>query len=476
MWALGAAARAGDCGCAPRVPALIARSRTADVAAAVRHGAELDGIDGEQVRVYVAPALLEELQRAGVAIALDEELMQRITDMRMHGAAALGYHTFEEMTNVLTHYAHTYSNLCRLVRIGRSVQQRDLWMLKISDHPELSEDEPGVRFISTMHGDEPVGLENCLRFIETVLSNYTSDARWQRLVNECELWIMPLMNPDGFVAVRRENAQGVDLNRSFPDRVRDPNNSVSGRPPETAAVMLHGLSNTLTLSANFHGGALVVNYPYDGRNDGADWPARYVACSDDRLFITLARAYADGNPRMKSSNGGAFTNGICNGAHWYPVYGGLQDWSYTWPACFDVTVELDNQKIPSATRLPALWAENMTAMLAYAEWSLRGVRGVVSNAWTGEPVAARIVISNHTRAVFSSAARGNYHRMLLPGVYSMTVSAEEFVAEEISGISVGTGEAVRVDVALQPLPEPAWWWSTAGVLAAWRRVRCRGKK
>jgi len=455
------------------VPALIERGRAAEIAEAVRRGAELDGVSDGRVRIYLAPEELAALQRAGVPVALDDELQARIEEMRTQGAAALGYHTFEEMTNLLAYYARAYSNVCRLVRVGRSVQHRDLWMLKISDNPDIEEDEPVVRYISTMHGDEPVGMENCLQFIGTVLSNYNSDARWTRLVNECVLWVMPLMNPDGHVAVTYGNANGINLNRNFPDRVNDSNNTVVARQLETAAVMTFCTSNAATISANFHGGALVVNYPYDGRHDGASWPSVYVVCPDDRLFIALARAYADGNPRMKLSNGGSFTNGICNGAHWYPIYGGMQDWNYVWPNSFEVTIELDNQKIPSSSRLPALWAENMTAMLAYAEWSLRGVRGVVSNAWTGEPVAATIAISNHPRTVQSSAGAGNYHRMLMPGTYAMTVTAADFLPASMAGISVGTGDATRVDVGLVPLPEPAGALSFLVCCALALRVRGR---
>ena len=73
---------------------------------------------------------------------------------------------------------------------------------------------------------------------------------------------MPTMNPDGFELGQRYNANNIDLNRDFPDQFYDPSNTLSGRQPETRAVMEWTWSHNFVLSANMHSGALVVNYPY----------------------------------------------------------------------------------------------------------------------------------------------------------------------------------------------------------------------
>jgi carboxypeptidase D len=180
----------------------------------------------------------------------------------------------------------------------------------------------------------------------------------------------------------------------------------------------------------------------------------YVACPDDALYIALAHTYADANPRMRLSSGDpSFTNGICNGAQWYCIYGGMQDWNYVWPRCFDTTIELDDQKIPLASRLPSLWTENMTSMLAYAEWALCGVRGIVTDDFSGQPVAAMVTVSNTGQAVFTDPAVGDYHRMLLTGTYTLTFSADNYDPETIADIEVTTGAATRVDVGLTAMPE-----------------------
>lgn len=66
--------------------------------------------------------------------------------------------------------------------------------------------------------------------------------------------------------VGRGNAENVDLNRDFPDRLDQQNpNNVRGQPrqPETAALLEWIVSEPFVLSANFHGGAVVASYPYD---------------------------------------------------------------------------------------------------------------------------------------------------------------------------------------------------------------------
>lgn len=66
--------------------------------------------------------------------------------------------------------------------------------------------------------------------------------------------------------VGRVNAAGVDLNRDFPNRLESQEEILSRAParqPETTALIQWILSRPFVLSANFHGGALVVSYPYD---------------------------------------------------------------------------------------------------------------------------------------------------------------------------------------------------------------------
>ena len=132
------------------------------------------------------------------------------------------------------------------------------------------------------------------------------------------------MNPEGNALHQRYNANGVDLNRNFPDPITDSTNTPEGREPETQAVMNFCFGQSSVSSANFHTGALVVNYP---------WDCQYPLTPDDELFIEISLVYSRLNPPMYNSS--VFDSGITNGAQWYIIHGGMQDWNYNWLACND---------------------------------------------------------------------------------------------------------------------------------------------
>ncbi|MCK7536337.1 MAG: hypothetical protein MZV63_37830 [Marinilabiliales bacterium] len=84
--------------------------------------------------------------------------------------------------------------------------------------------EPEVFYTSTIHGDETAGFILMLRLADYLLKNYNTDSRVKDLVDNLEIWINPLANPDGtyrsgnyIISPVRFNANGYDLNRNFPD-------------------------------------------------------------------------------------------------------------------------------------------------------------------------------------------------------------------------------------------------------------------
>jgi murein tripeptide amidase MpaA len=135
--------------------------------------------------------------------------------------------------------------------------------MKISDNVNQQEEEPEFKYISTMHGDEPVGTELLMYLINYLVDNYRTDSLVTYLVDNTEIWLMPLMNQDRDALHQRFNANGVDLNRNFRDLITDSTNTLEGREPETQTVMNFCSGHSFVSSANCHTGALVVNYPWD---------------------------------------------------------------------------------------------------------------------------------------------------------------------------------------------------------------------
>ena len=413
-------------------------------------GYDVAHVRGNVATVYASDAELRALKAAGFALAV---VGLRPAAGAAPGKAPDGYRPYDDLTAALAGYAEDYPDLCRLTSLGPSVQGRELWAMLITDAPDVEEDEPEFKYVSTMHGDEPVGTELCLYFIDRLLTDYGADPRIRDLVDTTAIWVVPLMNPDGYEAGTRRNANGYDLNRSFPAYPDDFEGTVfdaealdlAGYPLEVVHVANWTMAHSFVLSANLHTGALVVNYPYD--DDGL--PSGYDAPTpDDLMFEDVARRYSVHNPPMWDS--GYFDDGITNGSAWYVIDGGMQDWHYRYVSCNEVTIELSDTKAPPASALPALWADNEGSMLAFAEAVHIGVRGLVADAATGEPLWAEVRVEGNDHPVFTDPDVGDYHRMLLPGTYTLRYAAPGYVPWTAADAVVGPGAATRIDVSLRP--------------------------
>ena len=414
----------------------------------VESGYDVASVHGLTATIYATPAEREQLLATGWPVS---EVNPAADIEKTLGV----YHTYATLTTELQTYARLNPDICRIQSLGQSYQGRDLWALLITDNPDADEDEPECKYVGSMHGDEPVGMELCLYLIDRLLNQYGTDERITALVDGTALWIVPLMNPDGLNSKSRYNAQGYDINRKFPNYPDDYDGTIfntpldtAGLPPEVAHIMNWTAGETFTLAANFHTGALVVNYPYDyeqGIPSGQPTPS-----PDEALFQEISRAYSVHNSSMRDSI--QFDDGIVNGSDWYAITGSMQDWDYRFAGSNHVTIELSNTKWPAASALAQLWEDNRESMLAYLETAQTGVRGIVTDADTGAPIYAQISVAGNSQPVFTDPDLGDYHRMLLPGTYTLMISAPGYPTGTVEGVTVAGGAAVVVDVQLE-IPE-----------------------
>ncbi|CAB0034889.1 unnamed protein product [Trichogramma brassicae] len=381
------------------------------------------------------------------------------------------YTHYDELRQVFRNLADKYPNLARLHSIGKSVEGRDLLVLEISENVrERKLGEPMVKYVANMHGDESVGRELMIFLAKYLLYNYGKDPRVTRLVNNTDIFIMPSLNPDGFEKskeglcnsldhfVGRENANHVDLNRNFPDQF-DPRMShikggklIARRQSETIAMMTWIVTEPFVLSANFHGGALVASYPYDSGIEGEC--CEESKSPDDRMFKHLAHVYADNNPNMRAGNACPsenFYGGVTNGAKWYKVTGGMQDFNYARSNAFEVTFELSCCKYPHARQLPGYWQTNKESLLRYLEQAHVGIKGLVTDTH-GQPIEdANIVVIGINKNI-TSTNRGEYWRLLLPDTYTVYATAWGYSSSEPQRVTVKNGNAEIVNFVLEPLP------------------------
>ncbi len=236
-----------------------------------------------------------------------------------------GYKDEIVVERILRFLERRYPRHARVHEIGRSVQGRPILALKISDGVDADEDEPAVLFNAAHHGNEPLTPDFAIDLAAVLLSaldppgdsllettrrgfdrshfknesgrlkaEYATE-RLRAYVNDFEIWIVPVVNPDGLSAfwnrdanMGRKNGRetappagfdaldGVDLNRNYPFYWKSSNPAASsplpdhkyyrgqaaGSEPETKAMMDLARRERFTLALSFHSWATRVLVPY----------------------------------------------------------------------------------------------------------------------------------------------------------------------------------------------------------------------
>ncbi len=339
---------------------------------------------------------------------------------------AEGFHDYAAMTTELQRIAGAFPEITTLESAGKSVEGRDLWLLKVSDNAATEEDEPKLLYIANMHGDETVGRELMIYLARLLTDQYGHDPRITNLVNSAQIYIMASMNPDGYEKEQRYNAEGVDLNRDFPDFSSDPHDTPAGRAPETQAIMALHARHHFIMSLNFHGGEVVFNVPWDTKANGSA-TERF---GDDSLLQMAGRQYADTNATMHANTGGSFDRGLTYGYEWYEVNGGMQDWSIFYRNSIHATVELSYTKWPSAANLPAMWNENKEGLLKYLEQALVGAHVKIVDEARQPVRGATVRVSSAARDV--SYASNVIHRPAIGAAQTLRISAAGYLPKDVS--------------------------------------------
>lgn len=403
----------------------------------------IDNVTQNSIRVYVNEKDFQALLKIGFDINYIPNqakiyAQQLEAETRNSNDPMNAYYSLDEYNTFLTQTAQQYPNICQLIQIGTSVQNRPIYFMKISDNATLEENEPEVRLTSSIHGDEVTGYDLLIRYIKLLTTEYTTNPRIANIVNNTEVWINPMTNPDGYALHQRENANDVDLNRTFPSFSTGDENDVTGSQPEIIAQKAFADSHTSNYSLNYHGGAQVVNYP---------WDQIYTLHPDNDVFVDLATTYAINNP-TDLYNSTEFTHGITNGAAWYVILGSLQDWLNYYYTCMDVTVEISSDKWPNATALDGFWNRNKESLLKFTEKSQNGLHGLVYGE-NNTPLAAEIQIANRMTS-YTDPQVGDFHRLLMPGTYSLVFKAFGYEDFTMNNVQIIDNQPTNVTANLIP--------------------------
>ena len=359
------------------------------------------------------------------------------------------YPTYDAYVSMMNQFAASHPDICKIVDAGNTVQGRKILFAVITSNVNTPAAKPHFMYSSSIHGDEVTGYVNMLRLIDSILTSYGTDARITNLVNNIEIWINPLANPDGTYhsgnstvsGATRYNANSYDLNRNFPDPATGPNPTGTWQP-EVIDMMNVFTNNHFSLSANFHGGAEVVNYPFD---------CFERLHPDNNWLLNVSRQYAD--TVHANSPAGYLTdldNGITNGYAWYCVYGGRQDYMTYFMHGREVTIEISNTKMPAASTLPNYWTYNKKSWFNYMQNCLYGIHGIIKDS-LNNPVKAKITVVGHdadSSEVYSTTQFGDFYRFLAPGTYTLKITAPNNITKIIDNVTVTNQQPTILSITL----------------------------
>ena len=195
------------------------------------------------------------------------------------------YKNAQEIEKILKDFNQQYPEITKLVSIGKSLEGRDIWAIKISDNVQDEEfaTEPAILFNSMHHAREVMTPEVSIDIVEFLVTNYASDQEVNHWVNSNEIWVIPMFNVDGnnkmwnYDSWWRKNTRGgygVDLNRNYPTGWNSCNGSSGSQDsqtyrgptpasePETQAMMSFITKIRPVFNISYHSYSELVIYPF----------------------------------------------------------------------------------------------------------------------------------------------------------------------------------------------------------------------
>lgn len=338
---------------------------------------------GEFAEVVADDNDYNKLVSAGLEVEIVHEDLVGFYQSRMPlGTTMGGFPTLDEAIAYMDSM-HSEYPLLMTARdsVGYSIEGRALWMVKISDNPNIDEDEPEIFINALIHAREPIGLEASLRFMSYLCDNYGVDPYITDLVDNREIYFVPVVNPDGYEQNRITNPNGggmhrknmnpsgnVDLNRNWgymwgydnigssPDPW-DPTyrGTAAFSEPETNSMRQFIVSREFSIIMNLHsyGNVLLYSWGYDN-----------FYTPDNALLSALG-------------DSATAVNNYEYGTAWevlYLVNGDANDWQYgeqtEKPKILGFVAEIGTWQDgfwPDPSRIPVLWSEILPALLYLTE-------------------------------------------------------------------------------------------------------------
>ena len=415
----------------------------------------VDRVDGNVVTAYANNKEFAEFQKLGYEITLQTPPSMMFEAEMWDGSNRAEYDwdqypTYSAYENMMYAFQTNHPDKCEIIELGTLPSNRKILIAHINNGSGAG--KPKFLYTSTIHGDETTGWMLMLRWIDYLLENPTLP-ECANILENVDLYVGPNTNPDGTYhggnnsvnGATRYNANGVDMNRNYayPHGSAHPDGNPYAQ--ETEWFMQFAQENNFVMAANYHGGAEVMNYPWDNT---------YTLHADDQWYQLISHEYADLCHAVSSGYMTDYNNGITNGAQWYMIGGGRQDYMNGYAECRELTIECSNTKCPNASQMPTFWNYNKNAIFAFVNQCLNGIHGTVVDAASKAPIdGATITLVGHDdqySTVSTQLPAGDFHRPVKAGTYNVRITKNGYQAYETQ-VTVADNEAIAISVELVAL-------------------------
>jgi hypothetical protein len=298
------------------------------------------------------------LENQTISIVMEESEIGRsanlnIISMREVGRPDQQYKNPEELEQILVETEKNYPHLVRRESIGKSVEGRDIWAVSVTNRYSKTREPKKTILIDSMHhARELMTTEVALDVMDYLTKNHDSDTTVKNWLDKYEVWIVPMLNPDGNQRVWnedymwRKNTQGgygVDINRNYPYGWASCNGSSgskssdtyrgasAGSEPETQALMdlVRRIQPKFNLS--YHSYSELVIYPFG-------CSPQQVPSPDAQIYLETGKELA--KRLVRDSGSGSYKAGTSYDLL-YNVDGGSIDWMYGQEKVMSFVVELN---------------------------------------------------------------------------------------------------------------------------------------
>ncbi len=300
------------------------------------------------------------------------------------------FHSYKEIEQDLLAIESAYPNLARVIDIGDSLENRNIYALKISDNVQMEEDEARVLFLGCHHAREWISVEVPFLIGKYLVENYATNSEIKELVNRSEIWIIPLVNPDGleysihFYRYWRKNMRdngdgsyGVDLNRNYSFKWGYDNTGSSPLPssgvyrgkspfsePETQAIRDLFTQKNFQALITYHSYSQVILY---------SWGYTKEPSYKNELLANIA---AEMSALMEPVNGRLYEYGQA-GDFFYLTNGDTTDWSFGVYGIPSYTIELPPVDqiyggfFNAEEDINSIFNENLPSALYLIDWAIQ---------------------------------------------------------------------------------------------------------